>query len=306
MDLPCPARPPGLAGGWRAVATISIPAQDRSTSARDGGCQSGASGNRRTRIAAAPQRAAPFRTGNDTHCAAGIGAPASVLQICPAFTRQIWGTRSELELQLLGRCGWGGRAGRRDLHAYQFRLRRQCPVGPFGSPQCPALRASQVLPGDRDGHLALVHDLDGAARQRCPVMVDRGVLPGGCGGYLISTETARINVFRCDVGGRMRRVAGSVSTSSGKSTYDAQNRSAGSLADAVQIDHPFSTVPAAWGSPSMASPTLLFSRSAVTDFLPADGQERWPPARKLPQRRSGLRPARVARGPAGSTSASGS
>jgi hypothetical protein len=74
----------------------------------------------------------------------------------------------------------------------------------------------------------------------------------------------------------------------------------------VQIDHPFSTVPAAWGSPSMASPTLLFSRSAVTDFLPADGQERWPPARKLPRRRSGLHPARVARGPADSTSASGS
>jgi hypothetical protein len=70
----------------------------------------------------------------------------------------------------------------------------------------------------------------------------------------------------------MRYIAGSTRASGGKSTYDAQYRSAGSLANAVQIDHPLSTVPAAEGSPGMADRTLLFWRAVVTDFLPADGQ----------------------------------
>jgi hypothetical protein len=64
----------------------------------------------------------------------------------------------------------------------------------------------------------------------------------------------------------MRCAAGSVAASGGKSAYDAQHRSAGSLADAVQLDHPFLEVPAAGRSAGLAGRTLLFAGQLFTDF----------------------------------------
>jgi hypothetical protein len=164
-----------------------------------------------------------------------------------------------------------GRAARRNLHADQFRLRCERLVRPLRSAQCPALRTRQVLPGDRDGHLALVDDLDRAACQRRPVVIDGRILARGRDRYLISAETPRINVRRRDVGGRMRCVVGRVRASGRKYTYGAQDRSACSLAYAMQINHPLATIPAAGGSAGLADRALLFWRAGITDFLPADG-----------------------------------